>query len=139
MARTPLLLRVDAVTVPVPDLDSGLRFYRDALGHTLLWRNDEIGQAGLALGDGDSEIVLTTRRPYEPNWLVASAEDAARAVLCAGGRIVTEPFDIPVGRGTVVVDPFGNTLVLLDLSKGVYTTDDHGAVTGVADPERRTD
>ena len=133
------MLGVDAVTVPVPDLDSGLRFYGEALGHTLLWRNDELGQAGLALADSDTEIVLTTRRPYEPNWLVSSADEAARAVLAAGGSIVAEPFDIPVGRAVVVGDPFGNTLVLLDLSKGVYTTDDHGAVTGVADPERRTD
>jgi catechol 2,3-dioxygenase-like lactoylglutathione lyase family enzyme len=44
-----ILRAVDAVTVPVPELDSGLRFYRDALGLKLKWRNDELGQAGLAL------------------------------------------------------------------------------------------
>jgi catechol 2,3-dioxygenase-like lactoylglutathione lyase family enzyme len=48
MSNSPLLRQVDAVTVPVPDLDRGLRFYRDHLGHRLLWRNDEIGQAGLS-------------------------------------------------------------------------------------------
>jgi hypothetical protein len=32
----------------------------------------------------------------------------------------------------VVADPFGNSLVLLDLSKGRYVTDDTGLVTGVA-------
>jgi hypothetical protein len=31
----------------------------------------------------------------------------------------------------VVRDPFGNLLVLLDLSKGTYTTDADGMVTGV--------
>lgn len=136
MADSPLLLKVDAVTVPVPDIDRGLRFYCDGLGHTLLWRNDEIGQAGLALRDGDAEIVLTTRLPYQPNWLVASADDAARALVAAGGRVVTGPFDIPVGRAVVVADPFGNTLVLVDLSTGVYTTDDAGAVTGTAEQDR---
>jgi hypothetical protein len=45
--------------------------------------------------------------------------------------VLTGPFDIPVGRVVVVVDPFGNTLVLLDLSKGRYVTDDIGIVTGV--------
>ncbi len=35
--------------------------------------------------------------------------------------LVTAPFDIPVGRASVVRDPFGNTLVLVDLSKGTYT------------------
>jgi predicted enzyme related to lactoylglutathione lyase len=128
----PLLQKVDAVTVPVPDLDTGLRFYRDRLGHQLRWRNEEIGAAGLALPGSDSEIVLTTRLRYEPNWLVASADQAAAAVAAAGGRIITEPEDIPVGRVAVIEDPFGNVLVLLDLSKGRYVTDDNGTVTGVA-------
>ena len=129
---TPLLQKVDAVTVPVPDLDVGLRFYRDRLGHQLRWRDDEIGAAGLALPGSDSEIVLTTRLRYEPNWLVASADQAAAAVAAAGGQIIAEAEDIPVGRVAVVQDPFGNVLVLLDLSKGRYVTDADGTVTGVA-------
>jgi hypothetical protein len=48
--------------------------------------------------------------------------------------VLSEPFDIPVGRVAVVADPFGNVLVLLDLSKGRYTTDDAGRVTSI---ERR--
>jgi predicted enzyme related to lactoylglutathione lyase len=133
MGTDPLIQKVDAVTIPVPDLDAGLRFYRDSLGHRLLWRNDAIGQAGLGLPGSDTEIVLTTRQEYAPNWLVSSAEEAAQAVQAAGGRVVIPPFDIPVGRVTVVADPFGNSLVLLDLSKGRYTTDGAGRVTGVAD------
>jgi len=129
---TPLLQKVDAITVPVPDLDIGLGFYRDRLGHQLRWRNDEIGAAGLAMPGSDTEIVLTTRLRYEPNWLVASADQAAAAVAAAGGQIIAEPEDIPVGRVAVAADPFGNVLVLLDLSKGRYVTDDDGTVTGVA-------
>jgi hypothetical protein len=45
--------------------------------------------------------------------------------------VVSQPFDIPVGRVAVVADPFGNTLVLVDLSKGRYVTDASGNVTGV--------
>jgi predicted enzyme related to lactoylglutathione lyase len=130
-ATTPLLQKIDAVTVPVPDLDAGLRFYRDSLGHELRWRNDQAGQAGLGLPGSDTEIVLTTRQAYEPDWLVASADHAAAAIQAAGGRVLTGPSDIPVGRVVVVADPFGNTLVLLDLSKGYYVTDDTGNVTGV--------
>lgn len=133
LPTSPLMRKLDAVTVPVPDLDAGLRFYRDALGHALLWRNDALGQAGLELPDSDTELVLTTRLDYAPNWLVDSADEAAATVRAAGGRIVTEPFDIPVGRVAVVADPFGNPLVMVDLSKGRYTTDDAGSVTGVAD------
>ncbi len=128
---TPLLRAVDAVTIPVPDLDAGLRFYRDHLGHQLRWRNDKLGQAGLALPGSKTELVLTTELDYAPNWLVTSADQAALAVRDAGGRIITGPFDIPVGRVAVVTDPFGNTLVLLDLSKGHYVTDDAGNVTAV--------
>lgn len=131
MSATALFQKVDAVTIPVPDLDAGLRFYRDSLGHELRWRNDEIGQAGLALASSDTEIVLTTRQSYEPDWLVPSAGQAAAAVQAAGGRVVTEPFDIPVGRVAVVADPFGNILVLVDLSKGHYVTDTAGNVTAV--------
>ncbi len=68
----------------------------------------------------------------EPSWLVTSVGQAAAAVQAAGGRVVSAPFDIPVGRVAVVADPFGNTLVLLDLSKGHYVTDNMGNVTAVA-------
>ena len=131
MPTPPLLRKVDAVTIPVPDLDSGLRFYHDGLGHPLLWRNEALGQAGLGLPDSDTEIVLTTQLDYAPNWLVDSADEAADVITAAGGQVITEPFDVPVGRVAVVSDAFGNTLVLIDLSAGLYTTDETGAVTGV--------
>jgi catechol 2,3-dioxygenase-like lactoylglutathione lyase family enzyme len=126
----PLLRKVDAVTVPVPDLEAGLGFYRDRLGHALLWRHDEIGQAGLRLPDTDTELVLTTQLDYAATWLVAGVEEAAGAMLAGGGRMVSDPPEIPVGRAAVVSDPFGNPLVLIEL-KGRYATDDDGRVTGV--------
>jgi predicted enzyme related to lactoylglutathione lyase len=129
---TPLLQAIDAVTVPVPDLDRGLDFYRGVLGSQLRWRNDELGQAGLALADSDTEVVLTTQLRYEPDWLVESVDEAAATFREGGGRVLVEPFDIPVGRVAVVADPFENVLVLIDLSKGRYTTDASGAVTGVS-------
>jgi predicted enzyme related to lactoylglutathione lyase len=132
MRTSPLLQTVDAVTVPVPSIDDGLRFYRDGLGHTLLWRNDAAGQAGMRLPASDSELVLTTGQPYEPDWLVESVDEAITAVRASGGRVVAEPVDIPVGRAAIVADPFGNSLVLVDLSKGRYVVDDEGHVTGVA-------
>ena len=32
----PMLRRVDSIQIPVPNLDAGLAFYRDALGHPLI-------------------------------------------------------------------------------------------------------
>ena len=118
-----LLQRVDAVQVPVPSLDEGIRFYGDALEHRVKWRNDSVGQAGLELPDGDSELVLTEHLSYEPNWLVDDVPAAVAAFTAAGGSVVSSPTDIPVGRVAVVQDPFGNVLVLVDLSKGLYDTD----------------
>ena len=131
MADTPLLKKLDAVTIRVPDLDQGLRFYRDALGHRLRWRNDEIGQAALAMPGSDTEIVLSTELDYAPDWLVDSVPAAAQTIEAAGGRTVAGPFEIPVGQVMVAADPFGNELILVDLSKGQYVTGPDGQVTGV--------
>jgi len=128
---SPVLRMVDAVTVSVPNLDQGLEFYRDRLGHDLLWRNDELGQAGLRLPDSKTELVLSTNLQYAPNWLVTSVQDAVADVVAAGGTVLVEPHEIPVGRLAVVADPFGNALILLDLSVGRYTTDAPGRVTAV--------
>jgi predicted enzyme related to lactoylglutathione lyase len=134
MGSSPLLRQVDAVTIPVPDLDEGLRFYRDHLGHQLLWRNDAVGQAGLLLPDSTTEIVLSTDVDYAPCWLVASLDEALDHITAAGGRVVDQPRTIPVGRLAVVADPFGNRLVLLDLSRGRYVTNAAHEVVGVIKP-----
>jgi len=134
MSTSALLRMVDAVTVPVPDLDQGLSFYRDRLGHELLWRNDAIGQAALRLPESSTELVLTTGLDYAPTWLVASVEQASETFVAAGGRVLAEPVPIAVGRVAVVADPFGNALVLLDLSAGRYVTDPEGNVIGVESP-----
>jgi predicted enzyme related to lactoylglutathione lyase len=127
----PLIRKVDAIQLIVPDLDAGLAFYRDKLGHELRWRTETA--AGLGMPDGDTEIVLQAALPeQETDLLVASADEAAQRFEEAGGRIVAPPSDIPVGRVTVVEDPWGNRLVLLDLSKGTFDTDASGKVTGVS-------
>jgi hypothetical protein len=40
------------------------------------------------------------------------------------------PFDIQIGRAVVVQDPWGNSYVLLDASKGLLATDENGRVIG---------
>ena len=54
---------------------------------------------------------------------MASVSNAVENIVSAGGIVVSAQTDIPVGRVAVVRDPFGNQLVLLDLSKGRYVTD----------------
>lgn len=128
----PVLQYVDAVTVPVPDLEAGMAFYCGVLGHEVLWRNEATGQLGLATPASSTEIVLTTEQPYEPDWKVASADAVAETFRAGGGRVLAGPMDIPIGRLAVVEDPFGNRIVVLDSSKGTYVTDEQGSVTGIA-------
>jgi predicted enzyme related to lactoylglutathione lyase len=129
----PLIRKVDCVQLHVTDLEAGLSFYRDHLGHELIWRTETA--AGLHLPDSEAEIVIQTERPEpETDLLVDSADEAARLIEQAGGRILVPPFDIQIGRCVVVADPWGNRLVLLDGSKGLLQTDADGNVIGNLQP-----
>jgi len=125
----PLFTKVDCLRLPVRDLDEALAFYRDKLGHALIWRTDTA--AGLRLPDSNAELVLQTERPeMETDLSVASVEVAVERFVAAGGRVLAGPFDIQIGMCAVVADPFGNVLVMLDASKGLLTTDAEGRVVG---------
>ncbi len=130
----PQFRKIDCLQLPVPDLEAGLAFYRDELGHALIWRTATA--AGLRLPDSNAEIVIQTERPDpEVDITVASADAAAAKIVEAGGRMVVPPFDIQIGRCTVVEDPWGNRLTLLDNSKGMLLTDASGIVVGTADTD----
>jgi predicted enzyme related to lactoylglutathione lyase len=121
----PLFKKVDCLRVRVPDLDAGLAFYRDQLGHDLNWRSAT--SAWLRMPDTDAEIVIQTEDDgVEIDLLVTAADAAADAIVAAGGSVVVPVFDIPIGRCVVVRDPWHNQLVLLDMSKGPLRTDEHG-------------
>jgi lactoylglutathione lyase len=123
----PLFLKVDCLALPVKDMEAALTFYRDKLGHALVWRTKT--SAGLRIGDGPSELVLReSGEPPETDLQVESADEAARRFVEAGGRVVAGPFDIQIGRCVVVADPWGSRLVLLDATKGLLRTDADGNV-----------
>ena len=123
----PLIQKVDCLQLNVPDLDAALQFYCDQLGHELAWRTDTA--AGIKMPETDAEIVLQTERDeMEVDLLVNSADDSATRFERAGGKIVVTPFDIQIGRCVVVKDPWGNQLVLLDMSRGPLVTDAGGNV-----------
>jgi lactoylglutathione lyase len=124
-----LLRKVDCVRLYVPDLEAGLTFYRDSLGHELIWRTETA--AGLRLMDTDTELVIQTEdQGQEVDFLVDSAEESAKLIEQAGGKVIVPPFDIQIGRCVVLEDPWGNPLVLLDSSKGLLKTDADGNIIG---------
>lgn len=125
-----ILRGVDAVVLRAPSPDEGIAFYADVLGHQLLWRRDD--SAGFRMDGSHIELVISTAVEQETDLLVDDVPAAMARFSENGGMVLAEPFDIPVGRVGVVKDPFGNTLTLIDLSKGRYVTSDDGTVTGVA-------
>ena len=128
----PLIRKIDCIRLYVSDLEAGLSFYRDQLGHELIWRTETA--AGLRLPESDSELVIQTEEQrQETDLLVDSADESARLIEQAGGKIIIPPFDIQIGRCVVVDDPWGNSLVLLDTSKGLLKTDSDGNVIGNID------
>ena len=122
----PLFQKIDCLMFNVGNLEGALSFYRDKLGLPLAWRTE----TGAAFQVGESELVIGQGEPREPETdiMVASAEDAVDRVVDAGGAVVAGPFDIKIGKGVVVADPWGNKLVLLDSTKGTLKTDENGWV-----------
>jgi predicted enzyme related to lactoylglutathione lyase len=129
----PLIRKVDCLRLYVPDLESGLAFYRDRLGHELIWRSATA--AGLKMPETDAELVIQTEeQQQEVDLLVDSAAEAAAFIEGAGGKVIVPPFDIQIGRCAVLEDPWGNPLVVLDISKGLLATDDKGNIIGNVEP-----
>ncbi len=122
-----MIRKVDCVSLPVADLDEAVSFYRDKLGHELIWRNKTA--VGLRLPDSDAELVVHVEpRPAAAELLVDSVHAAVERFTAAGGVLRSGPHEIAIGQVAVVADPWGNTLVLLDMSKGPLRTDARGNV-----------
>jgi len=90
------------------------------------------GCGGLAASPAGSVVAwLVAALAFLVTMVTLFIQDAVADVVAAGGTVLVEPHEIPVGRLAVVADPFGNALILLDLSVGRYTTDPAGRVTAV--------
>lgn len=128
-AKSPLFQYVDCLRVYVPDLQQGLDFYQRGLGLNVIWRT-ETG-IGLGMADGKTELVIQTEdQRQEVDVKVDSVLEAVQTLLSAGGKVVYGPFDIPIGKCAVVQDPWGNTYVILDSTKGTFITDADGNIIG---------
>ena len=70
----------------------------------------------------------TEARPPATELLVSSVPAAVERFVSAGGAPQAGPFEIAIGQCAVVSDPWGNVLVLLDMSKGPLRRDREGNV-----------
>ena len=124
-----LFTKVDCFRLYVSDLEAGLKFYRDSLGLKLIWRTETA--IGLGLDQDVTEIVIYNERlGQEVDLMVDSVENAVEVIKSSGGRVITGPFDIKIGKCAVIEDPWSNQYVILDSSKGTFITDEKGHVIG---------
>jgi predicted enzyme related to lactoylglutathione lyase len=111
--------KIDCVMVRVPDLTPAVEFYARVFGLRPLWRDEN--SAGMGMPETDAEVVLHTMDlPADRgvHYLVDDVPEAVGAAGRAGCAVREAPFDIAIGMCAVLTDPFGNTVCLLDMSKG---------------------
>jgi lactoylglutathione lyase len=127
--RRALLKNVDCLRLYVPDLRSGMEYYCDGLGMKVVWKTESA--IGLGMGDHRTEVVLQNHDQWsEIDIQVDSVVEAVKTIAAAGGEIVCGPFDLRIGKGAVVKDPWGNQYVILDATQGTLITDGEGNIVG---------
>jgi predicted enzyme related to lactoylglutathione lyase len=105
--------------VRVGDLEAAADFYSRVFGLRRLWQDES--SVGLGMPDTDAEVVLHTMDLPSDRSVHYLVDDVLTAVSTyqQHGCVVREPpFDIAIGRCAVLEDPFGNTVSILDMSKG---------------------
>ena len=125
----PLFRKLDNLLLRVADLDAAVSFYRDRLGHRVVWRSDEA--VGFALPDTDAELVAHLHIGPETDVLVEDVDEAVAAFLSAGGEALRGSVRHRDRALRACSRPLRQRTVLLDQSKGVLATDRNGRVVGV--------
>ena len=124
----PIFKGIDCYLLKVGNLEDGIEFYVNQLGHTLNWKTKT--SAGLLMGDSGAELVLNTEFGPETDLLVDDVNEAFNRLVKAGAKVRKAPFEIQIGLCAVLEDPWGNELVILDLSKGLLKMDENKNVIG---------
>ena len=107
------MLRVD-------DLSAAREFYQQVLGLAPLWSDDH--SVALGMPESEAEIVLhddpSIPRDCNVHYLVDSVNEAVDLLKASGCRVIAAPFEVRIGLCSVLADPFGNSLNLIDMTKG---------------------
>ncbi len=118
--------KVDCIRIQVPDIGQALAFYKEKLGMELIWKKGQ-DEAGLKLIDSDSELVLVKEELEQPevDLTVESVLRSIELFVDAGGKVLVDPFEIAIGKCSVIEDPWKNKFVILDNSKGMLRVDEN--------------
>ena len=115
-----MLKKIDCIMVKVPDVHEAAEFYHDVFGLKPNWEYDQT--IGMKLAESGTEIVLHSRQdiPFKVDvtYLVDSVDEAIIRYEEQGCTTIKAPFDIRIGRCAVIMDPFGISISILDMTKG---------------------
>ena len=115
-----MLRKIDCVMIRVEDPEAAAVYYSDVFGLRRIWQDET--SVGLGFPEQDAEVVLHRNpdvpSPVDVHYLVDDVVCSVRILRENGCRVLSEPFDIPIGKCAVIRDPFGTTLCILDMSKG---------------------
>jgi predicted enzyme related to lactoylglutathione lyase len=127
-----LLLNID-----VPDIETGIAFYTEALGLEVGRRFDDefvelVGtdapiyllgkKAGTSIGPAGGDVRRYDRHwtPVHPDFAVPDLESAAARAKAAGAVQEGETCDAPYGRLAMFADPFGHGFCLIEFNEEGY-------------------
>lgn len=115
-----MLRKIDCLMIRVEDIEAPASYYERVFGLLPQWSGDD--SIGLRFPESDAEIVVHRHSdipsPVEAYYLVDDVIAAVARYAAEGCQILVEPFDIAIGKCTVIQDPFGVRFCILDMTKG---------------------
>lgn len=105
------------------DVDAAVAFYQQLFSWTS--QTQDMGEAGdyTVFSLGGEQVAGSMRPPiaevpshWSTVFAVADADAAASAAAGAGGSVHAQPFDMPIGRLTVLADPTGAVFQAIQFS-----------------------
>jgi lactoylglutathione lyase len=122
--------KVDCIRFYVENIEEGISYYHNKLGLPISWKMEHA--VGFLMNDQITEIVIQNfDHKVETDVKVKSVIEAVNQIVKSGGKIVKGPFDIEIGKCAIIEDPFGNQMTILDMTKGIFDTDNEGNVVGL--------
>jgi len=104
----------------VSDLKKAEGFYTKILGLKKVWEDEVARMIGFTFEHSDSEIVIHMN-PDIPkgdfSYLVADVVAFCNEVKNQGYHVLLEPIEVRPGKYAVIVDPDGNEIPIIDLTR----------------------
>ena len=114
------LRKIDCVMLRVDDLEASASFYEDVMGLKRAWTDTENNMIGFLFPENNSELVIHMDQSL-PNpsqsFSVDDVEAFCRSYREKGYHVLVEPFEVRCGLCAVLLDPDGNGLEIIDLTK----------------------